>query len=72
MPDPNSRPLTGNTSLCGRAVRCQPEREGSRVQADKTVGREGGGVDPNREVRGKATGVRSRFFNHADRTGQNS
>ena len=55
-----------------RAVGCQPRREGSRVRADKTVGVEGGGVDPNQEVRGKATEVRSRFFVQADRTAQDS
>ena len=55
-----------------RAVGCQPRREGSRVQADETVGAERGGVDPNREVRGKATEARSRSFDDADRTGQDS
>jgi len=51
-----------------------PARErSSRVPADQTVRRRGeGGVDPNREVRGKATGVRSRLFDDADRTGQHS
>jgi len=52
-----------------RAVGCQPRREGTRVPADKTVGAEKGGVDPNQEVRGKATEARSRFFDNADRTG---
>jgi len=42
------------------------------VRADKTVGAEKGGVDPNREVRGKATEVRSRFFDQADCAGQES
>jgi len=55
-----------------RAVGCQPRREGSRVRADETVGAEKEGVDPNREVRGKATEARSRFFDDADHTGQDS
>ena len=55
-----------------RAVGCQPKKEGSRLQANETVGAEKGGVDPNREVRGKATEARSRLFNDADRTGQDS
>jgi len=55
-----------------RAVGCQPRREGSRVRADETVGAEKGGVDPNEEVRGKATEARSQLFNDADRTGQDS
>jgi len=52
------------------AVEYQPRREGSRVPADETIGVEGGGVDPNQEVPGKATEVRSRFYDDADRTGQ--
>ena len=55
-----------------RVVGCQPRREGSRVRADENVGAEKGGVDPNREVRGKATEARSRLFDDADRTGQDS
>ena len=55
-----------------RVVGCQPRREGSRVRADETVGAEKGGVDPNREVQGKATETRSRFFDNADCTGQDS
>jgi len=54
------------------AVGCQTRIEGSRVRADETVGAEKGGVDPNRVVRGKATEARSRFFDDADRTGQDS
>jgi len=43
------------------------------VPADPTVRRSKiGGVDPNGEVRGKATKARSRLFNDADRTGQDS
>ena len=42
------------------------------MQAEVTVGVEGGGVDPNREVRGKATEARLQFFVDADRTGQDS
>jgi len=55
-----------------RAVGCQPRKEGSRVRTNRTVGAEKGGVDPNREVRGKATEARSRLFDDADRTGQDS
>ena len=40
------------------------------MRADETVGAEKGGVDPNRELRGKATEARSRFSDIADRTGQ--
>jgi len=43
------------------------------VAADLTVKRRGeGGVDPNREVPRKATEERSRLFDDADRTGQDS
>jgi len=42
------------------------------MRAKETVGAENGVVDPNPEVRGKATEARSRFFNNADRTGQDS
>ena len=42
------------------------------MQADGTVGVEKGGVDPNREVRGKATEVRSQLFDDAACTGQDS
>ena len=55
-----------------RVVGCQPSREGSRVRANETVEAEKGGVDPKREVRGKATEARSRFFNDTDRTRQDS
>ena len=55
-----------------RAVGCQPRKEGSRVRADGTVGAEKGGVEPNREVPGQATEVRSRLCDAADRTGQDS
>jgi len=55
-----------------RVVGCQPRREGSRVRADETVGAEKGGVDPNREVQGKATEARSQFFGDANSTGQDS
>jgi len=55
-----------------RAVGRQPRKEGSRVRADGTVGAEKEGVHPNREVRGKATEARSRLFDDADRTGQDS
>jgi len=47
MPDPNSRPSNGNRGQAERAVGCQPEIVGSRVQANKRVGAEGEGVDPN-------------------------
>jgi len=48
-----------------------PGCRSSRVPADPTMRRSReGGVDPNREVRGKATEVRSRLFDDADRTGQ--
>jgi len=44
-----------------------------RVPADATLRRrEEGGVDPNREVRGKATEATSRLFDDADRTGPDS
>ena len=50
-----------------------PGCRSSRVPADPTARRRGeGGVDPNREVRGKATEARSRLFDDADRTGQDS
>ena len=50
-----------------------PGCRSSRVPADPTVRRsKEEGVDPNREVRGKATEARSRLFDHADRTGQDS
>jgi len=50
-----------------------PGCSSSRVPANPTVRRRiEGGVDPNREVRGKATGARSRLFDDADRTGQDS
>jgi len=55
-----------------RAVGCQPRREGSRVRADETIGAEKGGVDPNREVRGKWTKAIPRLCDDADRTGQDS
>ena len=51
-----------------------PAKEGSsRVPADPTVRRSReGGVDTNREVRGKATEARSRLFDDNDRTGEDS
>ena len=50
-----------------------PGCRSSRVAADPPVRRSGeGGVDRNREVRGKATEARSRLFDDADRTGQDS
>ena len=50
-----------------------PGCRSSRVPADPTVRRRGeGGGDRNREVRGKATEARSRLFDDADRTGQDS
>jgi len=55
-----------------RAVGCQPRREGGRMRADETVGAENGGVDPNQEVRGKATEARSPFFDDAECTRQDS
>ena len=55
-----------------RAVGWQPRKEGSRVRADGTIGAEEEGVDPNRQVRGKATEARSRPFDDADRTGQDT
>jgi len=55
-----------------RAVGCQRRREGTRVRADETGGAEKGGVDPNREVGGKATEARLPFFDDGDRTRQNS
>jgi len=42
------------------------------MRVDETVGAEEGGVDPNREVGGKATEARSQLFDDADRTGQDS
>jgi len=50
-----------------------PGCRSSRVPADPTMRRRGeGGVDQNREVRGKGTEARSRPFDDADRTGQDS
>ena len=50
-----------------------PGCRSSRVPADPSVRRRGeGGVDPKREVRGKATEARSRLFDDADRTGLDS
>jgi len=56
-----------------RSSRVPAKERSSRVPADPTVRRsKEGGVDPNLEVRGKATEARSRLFDDADRTGQDS
>jgi len=56
-----------------RSSRVPARERSSRVPADPTVRRSGeGGVDPTREVGGKATEARSRLFDDADRTGQDS
>jgi len=72
MPDPNSRPSTGNRGQAERVVQYQPEKVGSRVRAEKTVVAEGGGLDRNQEVREKVTEERSRFLKNADCTRKNS
>ena len=55
-----------------KAVGCQPWREGSRVRANKSIEAENGGVDPNREGRVNGSEARSRSFDNADHTGQDS
>jgi len=63
----------GNRGPGCRSSRVPARERSSRVPADPTVWRGGeGGVDPNREVRGKATEARSRLFNDAERTRQDS
>ena len=71
MPDHNSRPSSVNTGQVERAVGGQPEKVGSRVRANETVRAERGG-DTNLDVRGKVTEARSRFFDDANHTGQDS
>jgi len=56
-----------------RSSRVAARERSSRLPADQTVRRSReGGVDRNREVRGKATEARSRLFDDADRTGPDS
>ena len=63
----------GNRGPGCRSSRVPAIERSSRVPADATVRRrKEGGVDPNREVRGKATEARSRLFDNADHTGQDS
>jgi len=63
----------GNRGPGCRSSRVPAKERSSRVPADPTVRkRKEGGVDPNREVRGKVTEARSRLFDDADRTGQDS
>ena len=63
----------GNRGPRCKGSRVPAKERSSRVPADPTVRRrKEGGVDPNREVRGKATEARSRLFNNADRTGLDS
>jgi len=63
----------GNRGPGCRSSRVPAREQSSRVSADPTVRRRReGGVDRNREVRGKATEARSRLFDDADRTGQDS
>jgi len=63
----------GNRGPGCRSSRVPAREHSNRVPADPTVRRRGeGGVDPNREVRAKATEARSRLFDDADRTGQDS
>jgi len=63
----------GNRGPGCRSSRVPARERSSRVPADPTVrkGKEEG-VDPNREVQGKATQARSRLFDDADRTGPDS
>ena len=63
----------GNRGPGCRSSRVPARERSSRVRADPTVrkGKEEE-VDPNREVRGKATEARSRLFDDADRSGQDS
>jgi len=61
----------GNRGPGCRSSRVPAKERSSRVPADPTVKRsKEGGVDPNQEVRGKATEARSRLFDQADSTGQ--
>ena len=63
----------GNRGPGCRSSMVPAKERSSRVPADPTVRRsKKGGVDPNREVRGKATEAKSRLFDDADRTGQDS
>ena len=63
----------GNRGPGCRSSRVPARGRTSRVPADPRVRRSREGrVDPNREVRGKATEVRSQLFDEADRTGQDS
>jgi len=63
----------GNRGTGCRSSRVPAKERSSRVPADPTVRRsKEGEVDPNREVRWKATKTRSRLFDDADRTGQDS
>ena len=63
----------GNRGPGCRSSRVPAKERSSRVPADPTMWRRGeGGVDPNGEVRRKATEPRSRLFDDADRTGQES
>jgi len=56
-----------------RSSRVPSKERSRRVPADPTLRRrKEGGVDTNREVRGKATETRSRLFDDADPTGQDS
>jgi len=63
----------GNRGPGCRSSRVPAKEPSSRVPADPTVRRsKEGGVDPNREVRGQATEARSRLFDDADCTGEDS
>ena len=63
----------GNRGPECRSSRVPAQERSSRVPADPTVRRRGEEVvDPNGEVRGKATEARSQLFDDADRTGQDS
>ena len=63
----------GNRGPGYRSSRVPAKERSSRVPADPTVRRSGeGGVDPNRQVRGKATEARSQLFNNANHTEQDS
>ena len=69
----NAQRSEGNRGPGCRSSRVPARERSSRVPADPTVRRsKEGRVDPNREVRGKATEARSRLFDDADRTGQDS
>jgi len=65
--------LEGNRGPGCRSSMVLAKERSRRVPADPTVRRsKEEGVDPNREVRGKVTEARSRLFDDADRTGQDS